>query len=512
MQPVVTTPNGRIRGDLAEGGIAVFRGIPYAQAPFGPNRLRPPVPVGRWEGVRDALAFGPTAAKAPYAAPFDQLIPDADFPGEDCLNLNVWTPGPALDATPDATAAGRLPVMVWLHGGSFTNGAGSVPGYDGTRFARDGVVLVTVNYRLGAEGFGHYPDAAQDPGHSPNLGLQDQVAALRWVRDNISGFGGDPERITLFGESAGAMSIGALLAMPSAAGLFQRAILQSGAAHHVLTAATAARIGAELARVLDVEPTRAAVAAVPLERLVDAQQVLRAALAGQADPARWGEAALNRMPFEPVVDGEVLPAAPIDLVAAGAGAGVDLLIGSNTEEFRLFLTPTGLLDLIPEPLARATAAGYGLDPDTALARYRETRPDAGWGELAEAVITDWFYRIPAVRLAEAHLKHGLAATYLYEFGWQPPTFDGRLGACHASELPFVFDNLDDAQFVPLLGDALPQQLADTMHAAWVAFASTGDPGWNRYDTERRTTMRFDTESGPVDDPRSAERVLWDGCR
>jgi para-nitrobenzyl esterase len=191
---------------------------------------------------------------------------------------------------------------------------------------------------------------------------------------------------------------------------------------------------------------------------------------------------------------------------------VDLLIGTNSDEFRLFLTPTGVLDRLPEDAARATAAGYGLDPETALAVYRVGRPKATPGELLAATATDWFYRIPAIRLAEAHLRHRAGATFLYEFACQPPTFDGRLGACHASELPFVFGNLQDPGFTALIGTRPPQQLADTMHGAWVAFATTGDPGWAPYDTADRTTMRFDTTSSTVTDPRAAERTLWDGHR
>ena len=518
-QPVVTTRNGRIRGTTsADGSVAVFRGIPYAAAPVGPNRFGLPRPVEPWTGELDASQYGATAPKAPYAAPFDVLLPETDIPGADCLNLNVWTPARSVGT------AERLPVMVFLHGGAFANGAGSLPGYDGSAFARDGVVLVTLNYRLGADGFGLFDEAgeaceageaedAEDAGgHPANLGLRDQVAALEWVREHIAAFGGDPGKVTLFGESAGAMSIGVLLAVPSAEGLFHRAILQSGAAQHVLSPGTARLIGRRLAELLGVPPTRAGIAGVPPERLLEAQQQLRAAVSAAPDPAQWGEVALNLMPFEPVVDGEFLPASPLARIADGAGSGVDLLVGSNSDEFRLFLAPTGLLDLVPETRLRSTAAGYGLDPEQALAGYRLGRPGAGNGELFAALVTDWFYRIPAIRLAEAHARHGRAGTYLYEFGWQPPTFGGRLGACHASELPFVFDNLREGGFAPLLGPDLPQQLADAVHGAWVAFATGGDPGWPGYDTATRTTMHFDTESGPRKDPRPEERTLWDGHR
>ncbi|MFF8942262.1 carboxylesterase/lipase family protein [Streptomyces sp. NPDC014864] len=501
MDPVVHTSQGSVRGRREEGGIASFKGIPHAAPPVGPLRFRPPQPATPWNGIRDAGGYGPTAPKAPYAAPFDQLIPEVDKPGDDYLNLNIWTP--------DTT--GSRPVMVFIHGGAFANGSGSVPGYDGTRFARDGVVLVTLNYRLGADGFLYLGDGIS------NLGLLDQISALEWVRDNIAAFGGDPGTVTVFGESAGAMSIGALLAAPRATGLFRRAILQSGAAHHTLAPATAQLIGKRLAEVLDVPPTRAAIAEAPAQALLQAQQQLRAAISAEPDPARWGEAALNLMPFEPVVDGDIIPTPPIDAITAGAGADVDVLVGTNTDEFRLFLVPPGALDLIPEQALHASAAAYGLEPDShaLLSVYRAEHPDAGPGDLLAAIATDWFYRIPAIRLAEAHARHAAGATHLYEFAWQPPTYNGRLGACHAIELPFVFDNLHnlhDQGFTGLIGTEPPQQLADTMHAAWTAFATTGDPGWPGYEPHHRTTMHFDTTSQVVHDPHSERRELWQGRR
>ncbi|MEU6734880.1 carboxylesterase/lipase family protein [Streptomyces physcomitrii] len=494
-QPVVSTAYGSVRGTLAEGEVAAFKGIPYAAPPVGTLRFRPPEPPARWGGVREAGAYGPTAPKAPYAPPLDALLPEVDIPGDDFLNLNVWTPD----------TGGRLPVMVWVHGGGFVNGSGSAPVYDGTRFALHGVVLVTLNYRLGADGFLYLGDGA-----SPNLGLLDQIAALEWVAGNIAAFGGDPDQVTVFGESAGAMSIGALLATERATGLFHRAVLQSGAAHHVLTPDTAHRLGRHLAELLGVEPTRQALAAVPTGELVLAQRELRGVTV--ADPERWGEAALNLMPFEPVVDGALLPTAPHAAIAAGAGAGVDLLLGSNSDEFRLFLTPNGVLDQVTDAALHRATAAYGLDPEEALAVYRAARPGATPGELLAAVATDWFYRIPAVRLAEARTAHRAASAHLYEFAWRPPTYGGRLGACHAAEIPFVFDNLHEGSFAGILGTEPPGQLAEAMHRAWVSFATTGDPGWAPYDTATRPVMRFDTAPELVHDPRGAERALWEGRR
>ena len=516
---VVHTSRGAVRGTPVEGGGVAFKGIPYAAPPFGANRFRPPRPPAPWVGERDATAYGPTVPKPPYPAPLDSLLPEVDIPGEDCLNLNVWTPAEALTHG----GSGGRPVMVWLHGGGFTNGSGSLPGYDGSRFARDGVVCVTVNYRLGVEGFLYL--GADDPA-PPNLGLLDQIAALEWVRDNIAAFGGDPEQVTLFGQSAGAMSIGTLLAVPRARGLFRRAVLQSGAAQHTLSLGTAELVGRHLAQRLGIPATREAFATVPSDRLLSVQRGLRGEIATDPEPARWGEAARNLMPLEPVVDGELLPVPPLEAVAAGAAAGIDLLIGSNSDEFRLYLTPSGLLDLVSEDLARKTATGYDLDdPEYALAVYRERQPDASPGELLAALATDWFFRIPAIRLAEAQGKqgklgkqgrHGEAdghgTVHLYEFGWQPPTFDGRLGACHVTELAFVFDNLHDKSMAELLGTSPPQRLADAMHAAWVSFAVTGDPGWPAYDRDHRATMRFDLDPEVQYDPRPRERELWEGHR
>jgi len=271
-----------------------------------------------------------------------------------------------------------------------------VPGYDGTRFARDGVVCVTFNYRLGADGFLFLEDGIA------NLGLLDQIAALTWIQENIAAFGGDPTNVTLFGESSGGMSVATLMAMPRATGLFRRAIAQSGAGHHVISPATAKRIGQYLAEKLGVEPTRQGIASVPISRLVQAQQELRSAVSANPNPALWGEVAANLMPFEPVIDGDLLPARPIDSIADGAGASVDVLIGNNADEFRFFLVPTGMINAINEDILSRAVAAYGLPVAETLATYRATRKDASPGDLLAAIITDWFYRIPAIRVAEAH--------------------------------------------------------------------------------------------------------------
>ncbi len=495
LDAVVRTRRGALRGSVA-GGVYSFKGIPYAAPPFGANRLRPPQPVAPWSGVRDAIVFGPKTPQLPYPPPVDAIIPELATSGEDCLNLNIWTPG--------LGAAGR-PVMVWIPGSAFEYGTGATAWYDGSRFARDGIVCVTLNYRVGAEGFLYLGDG------TANLALLDQIAALEWVRENIAAFGGDPGNVTVFGESAGAMCLGALLSMPRAEGLFRRAIAQSGAAHPVVSAATAQRIGRRLAQRLGVAATREAIAAVPVERLLHAQAALKADLLAQPDPERWGqEVVAGSVLWLPVVDGDVLPARPMDRIVSGASADVDVLVGTNTDEWRLFLVSTGMMEQITAEVVAGAAAACGLPAEAALAAYRAAHPGASAGDLLAAIQTDWWCRIPALRLAEAHAKSP-AATYMYEFAWRSPQHGGFLGACHALEVAFVFDTLGSGT-EPLWGADPPQALADTMHGAWVAFATTGDCGWPRYDLSLRATMRFDTTSAVVDDPRSTERALWADVR
>lgn len=497
MQPMVTVEQGDARGRTVDG-VAAFLGLPYAQPPFGALRFQPPVPAAAWTGIRDAVAYGPTVPKPPYPAPVDALLPEPVIPGEDCLNLNVWAPAGSL------TGGASLPVLVWIHGGAFVNGTGAVSVYDGSTFARDGVVCVTVNYRLGVDGFGSVEDAPA------NRGLLDQIAALTWVRDNIAAFGGDPGAVTVAGESAGAMSVATLMALPAARGLFARAILQSGGGHHVLTAATAAQVTAEIATRLGVAPTAEGLSSVPVADLVATQREVAAFIAGTPNPARWREITVNSMVFEPVVDGELLTQRPVDAIAAGAGGDVEVLLGTNTDEHALFLVPNGFASVVDDSLLRVVLSGLGTDVDRLLAVYRADQPAASAGDVLIAVLTDWFFRIPAVRIAEARAT-GAAPTYSYEFGWRSPRFDGRLGACHALEIGFTFDHLADPAGAPLTGEDAPQQLATDMHAAWVGFVTSGAPGWPVYGADRAVQF-FGDAVELRHDPRRAQREVWDGVR
>ena len=495
-QPVVRLKDGAIRGQV-QSGVSVFLGVPYAAPPFGANRMLPPQPVPAWEGERDATAYGPTVPKGDYPPQYTALFPEVVIPGEDCLNLNVWTP--------DISAAG-LPVLVWIHGGSFMNGSGSVGAYDGTAFARDGVVCVTVNYRLAAEGFLYLDDGIA------NLGLLDQLAALRWVQGNISVFGGDPARVTVAGESAGAMSVTTLLSMPLAEGLFAQAIAESGAAAHTLTKDVGQMVGAYLADALGVPADRESIKAVPLDKLVQAASDLVVEVQTAADPSRWGQLSLSLLPFAPTVDGSVLPAAPLASMAGGQGGNVPLLIGSNRDEARLFLIAAATIGLIDEPTLAAAAGAYGLAADD-LAVYRAHRPGASAGDILAAVITDWFFRIPAIRVAEARAAApAVGSTWMYRFDHPEPQDNHGFGACHGVEIPFTFDTATREEIRPLIGDTPSQAVADQAHRVWVDFITSGNPGWAHYTTSRRTTGLLTGTISAADDPAGDERALWDGIR
>ncbi|WP_329204500.1 carboxylesterase family protein [Streptomyces sp. NBC_00683] len=469
MDIIATTCRGKVRGRV-RGGVATFLAIPYAAAPFGVHRFRAPAPVEPWEGVRDALEYGPIAPQRPYRPPLDQLIPEVDIAGEDCLHLNIWTP----DTGGDAGGA-PLPVIVWIHGGSLRNGSAAMPLYDGRAFARDGVVLVSINYRLGVEGFGVFPDAPD------NRGLLDQIAALTWVKENIAAFGGDPARVTVCGESAGAVSIAALMTSPRAAGLFHRAILQSGPPQTV-TRGQGSKTVRAMAKELRVPATAEEFAAVDRERLLDVQD----AVVGRADPISGGPG------FHIVVDDDVVPADP-------PLPSVDLLLGCNREEYRLWFVPGGAVDRTSRLTLRLALLKFRI-PGRVARLYRASRRGAKPGVILGEMATDLLLRGPLNRLADSRP----ARTFLYEFAWRSPILG--LGACHALEIGFVFDNLRHGE--SLTGPDAPQPLADAMHRAWVDFATSGDPGWSAWDA-RRPVMVFDHPgTGTVLAPRQEELRAW----
>ncbi len=505
MDPVVETPTGRLRG-IEQDGIRIFRGIPYAAPPVGPLRFAAPRPPEPWSGVRDATEFGPSAPQAPMRLPLPGM--DIGPQDEDCLYLNVYTPG----------TSGSRPVMVWIHGGGFVIGSGSQPIYDGTALARRGdVVVVTLNYRLGPLGFLDLTEVCPElPGAVANAGLRDQIAALEWVRDHIAAFGGDPGRVTVFGESAGGMSVATLLAMPAARGLFHRAIPQSGAGHNVHTRESARRVAEHFLGKLGLSAREAATALreMPPDKLVDGQQQTLLDLGTR----------VGLLPFQPVVDGDSLPERPLEAVAAGAAEGVDLLTGTNRDEWKLFafLDP-GLASLDEDGLvARVAAQVGGSERAREIVRtYREAREGhrpADPRELFFAIESDRVFRIPAIRLAEAASRRH-PGTWMYLFTWESPAMGGALGSCHALEVPFVFGAVGAPGADLFVGtgpeaEALEARMMD----AWVAFARSGDPShpglpggrWPRYDEARRATLMLGPECAVELDPGERERRAFEG--
>jgi para-nitrobenzyl esterase len=485
--PEVLTAAGVLRGSR-EAGQAVFRGVPYAEPPVGALRFAAPQPVRGWTGVRPAVAYGPPPPQ-PGLFSMGELGQDA---GEGWLTLNVWSPDPGPGA--------GLPVLVWIPGGAYAIGASSLPEFDGARLAAGGVVVVTLNYRLGIEGF------TQLHGAPANRGLLDQVAALHWVRDNIRAFGGDPDRVTVFGQSAGGGSVAALLAMPRAAGLFRRAVVQSMPGTY-FSPALAGDIAAAIAAELGLRPTAADLATVEPGLLTAAGDEVFTKIAGWRD--RWGPITHRPIPFAPVVDGDVLPATPWQALAGGAARDIDLLAGHVRDEHRLFSFIDGVLGQVTEEQAETALRALAPGPDGA-GRYRAAFPTAGAEELYELVNADWLFRMPSLHLARAHAAAG-GRTHLYELTWPAPGLGGALGACHGLDVPLVFGNLSSGHPGMLIGDPAPaeaQELSARIRAAWTAFAADGDPGWPAYEAGQRLTQVLDTRPEVTAYPEQTSELLW----
>ncbi len=460
--PVLRTTAGQVIGTMVQGA-AVYHGVPYAAAPVGAARFAPPAPPPRWTGTRNATRPG---ARAPASrrgfGPLDlsPLLGSGPTGDADYLTVSVTTPDPG---------TGGLPVLVFVHGGGFVSGTGQADVYRTTSFARDGVVLVTVDYRLGIAGWLELPDAPS------NRGLLDVIAALRWVAANIDAFGGDPARVTVCGQSAGAMIVAALMACRAAQGLFRRAISQSGSgdcAHQPEQAALAtAAVGTALG---------AAATAAALGDLTDSRL---AALLDGIPPIRstapgFVEAGLGSSPVKPVIDGSLLGGQPADTLLAGTAT--DLLIGTTTDEANTYTVPSGQVRTATDADLLALARLRFADPEGQVTTYRARFPADTPGRLLTRMITDTF-TAGSHRLARAHARRSAGRTFAYEFTWRSPAFGGELGACHGLELPFVFDRVDLPSLrgaTALLGEGPPPTgLTVDMHRAWVRFVTEGDPDW-----------------------------------
>lgn len=471
---VVQTRSGAVGGVRDHSGER-YRAIPYASTPTAAARFAPPAPHPGWDGVRDATGHGATAPQPvrdfgaldmrPYFGP-------GWVRGADYLTLDVHTP-----AADDAAR----PVMVFVHGGGFVTGSSQAALYDGGAFTRDGIVLVTLNYRLGIAGFLDVPGAPR------NRGLLDVLAALRWVRDTISAFGGDPGNVTLCGQSAGATLVGALLATPEATGLFHRAVMQSGSGTGAFTPEQAARVTHAAAARLSARPTVDGLADIPDEQFV----AVLPTLAGlDLRTATATDPLVGLSPFSLVLDQQ-----PADALAHGPAADVALLIGTNTEEGNLYLVPQGTFDTSKHADVVAVAAQRHLDPQAAVRALVTGLPDATYGELRSALLGESLFGAGSARMARAHSLISARGTYVYRFGFRSSALGGKLGAAHTVELPFVFDIADSPWLrgkTGLLGpDAVPESLPKRMHSAWVSFARNDSPGWHGYRGDDAAVEHFE---------------------
>jgi para-nitrobenzyl esterase len=519
------TAAGRVRGiwrgEPGAGGSAAFLGIPFAKPPVGELRFAAPAPVEPWEGVRDALEFAPTAQRGD---PGITLIPGPSIPGEGTLNVNVFTPAPgvrvpaAAGVAPSAGDAGgeratvpapppgaddasrgasgrvgpaALPVLVWIHGGGYVSGSPASPWYDGRAFNRDGVVTVTISYRLGFDGFG------QIEGAPSNRGVRDWLAALEWVQENIANFGGDPARVTIAGQSAGGGAVLRLLALPAAQHLFHSAWALSGALADV-SAARARAASTRLAGLAGVAPTREGFASVPEESLQSLQTKA-------AEPESTDRLAAVRTLLEdglawgPMIDDHLVPQPTVAALRAGVGADKPLVLGTTDDEFTMVLdSAAAKLRLIPPGIALAR---LDVPRDRRRAYLADNRPQRRKGTAAVLgrYVTDVVFRSTVVQVAEAR---GAAPTWVYRFAWPSPT---RRWALHCLDVPFWFDCLDDPHVAAIAGAAPPRRLAAAVHGAAVALMRGDDPGWRAWSDEPGTTRVFGGEASVPD-------VMADGYR
>ena len=464
--PIVSIAPGRVRGAWRDGS-AAFLGIPFAQAPVGDLRFAAPVPPEPWDGVRDALVYGATAKREKPGE--KTLIPEPAIAGDATLNINVFTPAPG-----DETAA--LPVLVYIHGGAFIEGSPASPWYDGAGFNRDGVVTVTISYRLGFDGFGHIAGAPS------NRGVRDWLAALEWVRENIAAFGGDPARVTIAGQSAGGGAVVTLLGMPAAQGLFHAVWALSPALADV-PAEVARTLSAKIANLAGVPPTRDGFASVPEAELFALQEA--AAKPDSKDPLAAIHALLeDGLIWGPMIDGDLIARSTLESLRAGVGSGIPLVLGANDDEFTM--ATDGVKNKLRLMPASLVLGQLKVDAATRKAYLAANGPQRRKGTAAVLgrFVGDSVFRSGVVRIAEAR---GDALTWVYRFAWPSPVIGW---ACHCLDVPFWFDCLDAEGVDAIAGGDPPRRLASALHGSAVSFVRDGEPGWPAWSAASGTTRMF----------------------
>ncbi len=491
---VVKTASGRVRGESVNG-VFRFLGIPYAQSIAGRNRFAPPRPVEPWTGVREAVRYAQSSPqqKQQLRTPVTPAFTPADYvvPGNDCLALNVWAP---------AGRDGKLPVMVWLHGGGWTSGSGACPIYDGENLARRGdVVVVTINHRLGASGLTDFSRILGDNfADSANLGIRDIIAALEWVRNNIAEFGGSPNLVTIFGESGGGWKVATMLGIPPAKGLFHRAIIESGPLTRFMTPDAADEVARAVLSELGVTPDTA-----DKLRHVSCEQIVAAEARVLAKTPMSMRAPGFPTGFWPVIDGRIIPDHVFEPKAAPSSLDVPLLIGQNGTEFTLFmLGDRAAYSLDDAQLEQRVARTFGRDAAPKILKsYRRDFPEYHPSALWFRLYSDYAMGALSSAIMDARAVPGSAPVYAYRFDWQTPILDGKLYSPHTIEIPFVFDNATGKAGTVMTGGG-PEvaALAKTVSSAWVGFARTGKPAapglpaWPTYSIRRRESMHIDTTS------------------
>jgi para-nitrobenzyl esterase len=490
---VVNTSNGDIAGCKIENGVSAFLGIPYAKPPKGDLRFAPPVEVESWDDVRPAIHFGPSCPQTKDEFEPASLL----YQDEDCLSLNIWTPQ-ADDK--------KRPVIIYIHGGGFVEGGTGDPLYNGSYISKRGdIVFASLNYRVGTLGFLYLDDFGKEFAGSGNNGIRDQLMGLRWIKNNIAKFGGDPDNITIMGESAGSTFVMILMGLPQSKGLFTKAIAESGACNLVRDREKASIITAKfmkLAGVKDIEGLRK----LKIEKIIEI-------LEKHIDDAGFESDLL----YAPVIDGNIIARDPILAIKDGQASGISLLNGTNQDEYRYWINYSSMLRFIPYktllnsvPEVRKRLKGREQE---VFDFYEKKFPKAKLGDITFETATDMMFRIPHIQASEAQSKY--ADVWMYRFDWKSQVKD-YFGACHAIELPFVLKTFDSPTRRQIVGPDPPMDLSDTMMDAWVAFARSGNPNhagmqnWPQYEAGQRATMIFNTKSEVVNDPEKDVRLIYKG--